>query len=148
MSHFHDHFKTEFNSLYELADGTFAKRGMSLNAFLNKANELIHYLTIHHTIEERHIFPVLAKRMPMFAMENDGVHLESHKGIHHGLEDLTNLVTKYKKDPTSYKPEEFRACLDSWRQVLFTHLDDEVADLKGENMKKYWTLAEVDRIPM
>lgn len=81
-------------------------------------------------------------------MENDGVHLESHKGIHHGallppmylfvspstrvssiltgLEDLTNLVNKYKKDPTSYNPVEFRACLDSWRQVLFTHLDDEV----------------------
>ena len=39
-------------------------------------------LTVHHTIEERHIFPILAKRMAMF--QNDDVHLKSHEAIHHG----------------------------------------------------------------
>ena len=65
-----------------------------------------------------------------------------------------------------------KECLDGWREVLFTHLDQEVSrayptmfdpgrvraraklttqlyqveDLSGENMKKYWTLEEVDRI--
>ena len=39
-------------------------------------------LTVHHTIEERHIFPILAKRMTMF--QNDDVHLKSHEAIHHG----------------------------------------------------------------
>ena len=28
------------------------------------------------------------------------------------------------------------------------HLDEEVDDLRGENMKKYWTLEEMDRIVM
>jgi hypothetical protein len=41
-----------------------------------------------------------------------------------------------------------RACLDGFREVLFTHLDEEVNDLRGENMKKYWTLEELEAIPM
>ena len=39
-------------------------------------------LTVHHTIEERHIFPLLAKRMTSF--QDNEVHLKSHEGIHHG----------------------------------------------------------------
>lgn len=32
------------------------------------------------------------------------------------------------------------------REVLMRHLDEEVADLQGENLRKYWTLEEVERI--
>ena len=28
------------------------------------------------------------------------------------------------------------------------HLDEEVADLQPENLKKYWTLEELEKIPM
>jgi len=38
---------------------------------------------MHHTIEERHLFPILARNMPQFAKE-DGEHLASHHGIHEG----------------------------------------------------------------
>ncbi|KAH9858809.1 hypothetical protein C2E23DRAFT_800209 [Lenzites betulinus] len=144
MTYFHDHFKHEFAAVYELADGSFAKRGMSLPMYLRMAAQLAKGLTVHHTIEERFIFPVLGKRMQMF--KDDDVHLKSHEAIHHGLDDLTALIRKYLDDPTTYKPEEMRACLDSWREVLFSHLDQEVQDLSGENMKKYWTLEEVERI--
>ncbi|KAI0743520.1 hypothetical protein C8Q80DRAFT_1181703 [Daedaleopsis nitida] len=144
MTYFHDHFKQEFNALYELADGSFTKRGMSLPMYLRLATQLAKGLTVHHTIEERHIFPVLAKRMPMF-QDND-VHLKSHEGIHHGVDELTKKVRKWFDEPSTYSPEEMRTCLDSWREVLFNHLDQEVKDLSGENMKKYWTLEEVDRI--
>ena len=39
-------------------------------------------LTMHHMVEERHIFPLLAKRMPAF--KNDEQHIKSHHGIHEG----------------------------------------------------------------
>ena len=43
-------------------------------------------------------------------------------------------------------------CADSshhfYRDVLMRHLDEEVADLSGENLKKYFTLEELDKIPM
>jgi hypothetical protein len=39
-------------------------------------------------------------------------------------------------------PTEMRGCLDGFREVLFNHLDQEVNDLKGENLRKYWTSLE------
>ncbi|KAK1235022.1 hypothetical protein PQX77_001764 [Marasmius sp. AFHP31] len=101
---------------------------------------------MHHTIEERHVFPILATKMSEFS--NDSEHLKSHRGIHDGMDKLQQLVGKWKREPTSYSPEEMRACLDSFRDVLFNHLDQEVADLKGENLKKYWTLEELEDMNM
>ena len=146
MSHFHEHFKREFNSIYEMADGSFTKIGYSLPLFLRQAQQLNSHLTMHHTIEEREIFPILAKRMPDFDHNTEGVHLKSHEGIHDGLEELEKLVKNYRANPSSYSPTEMRACLDGFRQVLFEHLDQEVADLKGENLKKYWTFEEMQAI--
>ena len=39
---------------------------------------------MHHTIEERHLFPILAKSMPQFADNGGGGHITSHHGIHEG----------------------------------------------------------------
>ena len=90
---------------------------------------------------------------------------------------MSKNVRKWLDEPSTYKPEEMRACLDSWREVLFNHLDQEVCsashpisdslrqirtlmvlmallyplqvkDLGGENMKKFWTLEELERIPL
>ena len=38
--------------------------------------------------------------------------------------------------------------LDSFGAVLWQHLDDEVKELGAENMRKYWTLEEMRRMPM
>jgi Hemerythrin HHE cation binding domain len=87
-------------------------------------------LTMHHTIEERQLFPLLAKRMPAFSTLHDqdhGQHIESHRAIHKGLDELSALISKYKADQTSYNPDEMRACLDGFREVLFRHLDEEVS---------------------
>ncbi|KAI8993100.1 hypothetical protein BD414DRAFT_412745 [Trametes punicea] len=146
MAYFHDHFRHEFNAVYELADGSFGKRGMSLQMYLRLAAQLAKGLTAHHTIEERYLFPILAKHMASF--KDDEVHLKSHEAIHHGLDDLTALIRKWSEEPATYNPQEMRACLDSWREVLFNHLDQEVKDLSGENMKKHWTLEEFESIPI
>ncbi|KAJ7737780.1 hypothetical protein DFH07DRAFT_905700 [Mycena maculata] len=144
MNHFHTYFKTDC-----LADGTFAERGLSLSMYLEMSEQLNSHLTFHHTYEEEHIFPVLATKMQQFSVETDGEHLASHKGIHEGLEALAALVEKFKKEPSMYSPTEMRVCLDGFREVLFRHLDAEVNDLRGENLKKYWTLEELEsRIPM
>ncbi|KAJ7243742.1 hypothetical protein C8J57DRAFT_1365740 [Mycena rebaudengoi] len=150
MASFHNYFKQESGSnLFQLADGTFTKRGLSLSLYLEMSRRLNSHLTMHHTIEETHIFPILGKRMPQFSAEAESaVHLESHKAIHKGLDDLSTLVYKYKKEPSTYSPTEMRGCLDSFREVLFNHLDQEVEDLQGENLKQYWTLKELDAIPM
>ncbi|KAH8107477.1 hypothetical protein DFH11DRAFT_1691675 [Phellopilus nigrolimitatus] len=117
---------------------------MSLTMFLREAESLKKHLEAHHTIEERFIFPVLAKRMPMFS--DNEQHLKSHEAIHEGLARLSDLTNEFKSDPKTYSPTRMRECLDSFREVLMHHLDEEVHDLGAESLKKYWTLAEVDRI--
>ena len=109
---------------------------------------------MHHTMEERFIFPELAKFMPKFGNTNEGEHLASHRGIHEGtkhivlyrisanphavyvynpgLENLDTLIAKWKKDSSKYSPKEMRACLDGFREVLFHHLDEEVMLTTGD----------------
>ncbi|THH02714.1 hypothetical protein EW145_g6713 [Phellinidium pouzarii] len=130
--------------VYKLADGSFTNYRMSLQMFLREADSLknpsssLTDLEAHHSIEERFIFPVLANKMPSFA--EDDQHRKSHEAIHEGLNKLGALTREFRETPTSYSPE--RMC----GEVLMRHLDEEVADLSGDNMKKFWTLEEVDRI--
>ncbi|KAL5485498.1 hypothetical protein ACEPAI_8140 [Sanghuangporus weigelae] len=146
METFHDYFKREFSQLYKLADGSFANKGMSLQMYLRAAESLKKHLEGHHTIEERFIFPELAKKMPSFA--EDEQHRKSHEGIHDGLVRLSTLIREFREEPSTYSPQRMRECFDSFKDVLMRHLDEEVEDLRGENMKKYWTLEELDKIPI
>ena len=64
-----------------------------------------------------------------------------------GLEKLSKLVSKWKDEPTAYSPTEMKGCLDSFRSVLFRHLDEEVEDLGGENLRKHFSsLDELRRV--
>ena len=38
--------------------------------------------------------------------------------------------------------------LDSFGGVLWQHLDEEVEQLGAENMRRFWTLEEMGRMPM
>lgn len=101
-------------------------------------------LTMHHTIEEQYFFPMLAKKMPKFAIGSDGAHIEAHQKIHDGLERLADKVQSWQEDAKAYSPNAMRECLDSFREVLFDHLEEEENDLSAENMQKYWTYDEFE----
>lgn len=121
---------------------------------------------MHHGIEEQHIFPILAKRMDVFK-KGVGEHLEQHKHIHagqscllywfcsadvlrhdEGLDKLELFLNKTKSNHSAYAGEELRGILSSFGPVLFLHLDEEVKTLQGENMRRYYTLEELRRLPM
>lgn len=146
MEGFHNYFKYQFNEIYEMADGSFTKVGMPLVGFLSTIRTFKRHLENHHGIEESYLFPILAKKMPAFA-ENEQ-HRESHKKIHDGLDALGDIMKRVYADQTTYSPTELRACLDGFREPLLRHLDEEVNDLRAENMRKYWTIDEVRQIPI
>ncbi|CAE6438711.1 unnamed protein product [Rhizoctonia solani] len=146
----HDHLAanhtfTLVDSIYAFSDGSFA-RIMPLPAYLRMIMEFHDHLDMHHNIEETYVFPVLAQKMPNFASNER--HKNSHKVIHAGLDKLKDLVTGWKEVPTTFSPATLRSCLDEFKSPLFKHLEEEVRDLSAENLKKYYTLEEVDHLPM
>jgi hypothetical protein len=81
-----------------------------------------------------------------------------------GLDKYDKFLKEVQETPTSYNPDQLRAILDSFRDVLFRyvvfqllsslvmthrHLDEEVEDLGGESLRKAgFTLKELKQIPM
>jgi hypothetical protein len=72
--------------------------------------------------------------MPQFARNGD--HLKEHEEIHHGLDEYVAYIKKCRKDNKEWDGEKMKSIMDSFRGVLFKHLDHEVESLSGEEMKK------------
>lgn len=119
---------------------------MSIRAFLATGEQFIHHLTIHHTIEEQHIFPVLAKRMPAFKKELEL--LTQHKKIHEGLDQFEVYLKECKSGEKELRLGEMGKVMEGFGSVLWEHLDDEVRELRAENMRRFWSLQEMKRMPM
>ncbi|KAH8916076.1 hypothetical protein BT69DRAFT_1355996 [Atractiella rhizophila] len=143
MEGFHNHFRHLFRSIYKLADN-YEEEDYNTREFISYADQLHQYLGLHHNIEEEYVFPVLAERMPEFRDE----HPQSHRAIHDGLDRYEAYLDKCRKDPSKLDPAELKALMESFEQVLFKHLDEEVQSLRWDNIKKYWTLEELRNIPM
>ena len=119
---------------------------MSIRQFLQVGLQLCQHLDVHHSIEEQHIFPILARKMPAFKKELDL--LTQHKQIHKGLDVLQAYLEDCRSGEKELRLEELKGVLDTFREVLWQHLDDEVHELRAENMKKYWSPEEMRRLPI
>ncbi|KAK8041808.1 hypothetical protein PG993_006331 [Apiospora rasikravindrae] len=132
MDMFHAHFRQSWNLLWGAATGGKRPAGMSMRSFILEGLQFLQYLTVHHDIEETHIFPVLAKKMPEFKMgKGNGAAelLRQHKEIHKGMELLEDYLMKCRSGEADLEMRE-------------------VKTLGAENMRKYWTPEEMKRLPM
>lgn len=101
---------------------------------------------MHHTIEEQHIFIVLAKKMACFKPDHEL--LTQHKGIHEGLDKFEAYIKDCKSGERELRLEEMKQVMDGFGKVLWEHMDDEVKALRAENMRLYWSKEEMARLPM
>jgi hemerythrin-like domain-containing protein len=146
MDYFHNNFRDTWNTIYSACESQKRPKGMSIKQFLGLGQQFCHHLTVHHTIEEQHIFPILAKKMPAFKKELEL--LTQHKQIHKGLDKLEKYLEECSSGERELRMGEMKEILDTFGTVLWQHLDDEVKQLAAENMRKYWSLEEMRRIPM
>jgi hemerythrin-like domain-containing protein len=146
MDYFHNNFRNTWNTLYTACTTSTRPKNMSIKQFLSMGQQFCHHLTMHHTIEEQHIFPVLAKKMPAFKKELEL--LTQHKQIHVGLDKLEKYLEECAEGERELRMGELKVILDGFGKVLWQHLDDEVKQLGAENMRKYWTIEEIRRMPM
>ncbi|KAF2423556.1 hypothetical protein EJ08DRAFT_701058 [Tothia fuscella] len=146
MNYYHDHFKSTWTLLHKACTNNSRPSGMSIRQFLTTALEFAHHLTMHHTIEERHIFPVLARKMPKFRKELEL--LTQHKQIHEGLEKFEVYLGECRTGERELRLGELKVLMDGFGGVLWEHLDEEVEELGAENMRRYWSLEEMRGMPM
>lgn len=121
--------------------------GMSLKTFLGEGIGFAESLTMHHGIEEQYFFPKLAARMPEFNPRT-GPLVTQHKEIHEGLDRFEAYLRDCVAGRTEFQMSGLRERMDPWGKVLWAHLDDEVKALGAENMRKYWSKDEIQRMRM
>lgn len=113
---------------------------MSLKNFLSTGLSFLHHLEVHHSIEEQHIFPVLARKMPEFeAGKNAAELLRQHQEIHKGMEVLQEYLEEVRSGERELELGVMKGRMEvgGWGETLWKHLDQEVKTLRAENMRKY-----------
>jgi hypothetical protein len=65
-----------------------------------------------------------------------------------GLHRYAAYLRKCTQDKAAYQPDELKRIMGSFGPVLFYHLDAEVESLRADNLRRYYTLEEVNRLPM
>ncbi|KAL8694844.1 MAG: hypothetical protein Q9218_000603 [Villophora microphyllina] len=146
MELFHNRFRQTWNVLYAAASGSKRPQGMSIKQLLNVGLDFCEHLHMHHTIEEMHIFPVLARKMPAFRRELQL--LSQHKQIHAGLDQFQAYLQDCTAGERELRMPELKSLMDGFGTVLWTHLSDEVEQLGAPNMRKFWSVEEMKAMPM
>lgn len=130
--------------MYKACETNKRPMGLSIRGFIGAGMQFCHHLTIHHTIEEQHVFPELAERMPAFRQHD--VLITAHEKIHDGIEKTEDYLQQCSSGQRELRLYELKEIMDSFGKVLWEHLDEEVSMLGAENMRKYWTKEEIMRM--
>jgi hemerythrin-like domain-containing protein len=141
MDAYHNHFRQTWQMLYKGCTSGKRPQGLTIRQYISYGLQLCRQLTMHHTIEEQYVFPELAERMPIFAPQDHLI--KQHHDIHVGLEKLEEYLRDCLSGSRELRMEELKEIMDSFGDVLWTHLDLEVKMLGAESMRKHWTKQEI-----
>ncbi|KAK8144126.1 hypothetical protein G3M48_006257 [Beauveria asiatica] len=158
MDALHENFRRTWNLLWAYATTGQRPHGLTPGQLARAGLDFADRLAMHHDIEERHVFPELARRMPEFDPrrgggdgDGDGGELVAqHRTIHAGLDGLRAYLEGVQRrgggGDEALTAGALRESMEAWGGVLWAHLDDEVRALGGRNMARYWTKEEVMRM--
>eukprot|EP01112_Ceratiomyxa_fruticulosa_P012424 TRINITY_DN3439_c0_g1_i1.p1 TRINITY_DN3439_c0_g1~~TRINITY_DN3439_c0_g1_i1.p1 ORF type:complete len:167 (-),score=30.02 TRINITY_DN3439_c0_g1_i1:249-749(-) len=142
MKYFHDHFAEQFFDIYKYAD-CFQSKDYTLNEFIRYSLSFTSFLHKHHSIEESFLFPLLAKKMPAFAKDRP----DEHAAIFAKVQHYDDYLKECKRNEGLYDPKKLREIMDTFKDILFHHMNAELECLEGGNMKRYWTKEELLNFP-
>lgn len=150
MLPFHEHFRHTLSQITTLLE-TLSPTSPSKNKPNNLANllylstGLCQHLEGHHTIEERFIFPTLAKKLPQFGHSSQ--HIKEHEKMHKALDNLEKYIGQVSRNLRSGKVkngeleevfdyEKMKKLVEGLREVLLPHLAAEEASLRAPVVKE------------
>ncbi|TWU74955.1 hypothetical protein ED733_005361 [Metarhizium rileyi] len=147
MEQYHNYFRQTWTLLWTAATTSRRPQNLTVKQFLNEAISFTRHLSTHHGIEEAHIFPLLATRMPEFDAKG-GKLVRQHEQIHQGLEGFEAYVRKCHAGREDLEMGVLKEKMEAWGGVLWEHLDEEVRMLGAERMRVVWSKEEMMRMPM
>ncbi|APA08200.1 hypothetical protein sscle_03g029700 [Sclerotinia sclerotiorum 1980 UF-70] len=148
MDLFHNHFRHTWTILHKATTENQRPRNLSIRQFIQTGLSFLRSLEMHHGIEEQHIFPILARKMPEFrAGKNAAELLRQHGEIHAGMDIMQTYLEKCRDGETELNLRVLGEKMDGFGEVLWKHLDQEVETLGAENMRRYWSKEEMRRMP-
>lgn len=150
MLPFHEHFRhttSRISALLTTLSPSFPSKNKleTLDNLLSICASLCRSLEAHHSIEERLIFPILAKKLPQFAHSSQ--HTKEHQQMHHALQDLQKYIAQVSTNLRSVKLRNGRELdevfdhakmvklVDELKRVLLPHLKAEEASLRAPVVK-------------
>ncbi|KAJ8064425.1 hypothetical protein OCU04_006765 [Sclerotinia nivalis] len=148
MELYHNHFRHTWTVLHTATTNNQRPRNLTIRQFIQTGLSFLTSLELHHSIEEQHFFPLLARKMPEFrAGKNAAELLRQHKEIHKGMDIMREYLEKCRDGETELSLRVLGEKMDGFREVLWKHLDQEVETLGAENMRRYWSKEEMMRMP-
>jgi hypothetical protein len=102
------------------------------------------HLAANHDIEEAYWFPVLGARLESF--QTGGFAKEQQKEMYKGLDILAKYMTECKRKHRESDRREVRNIMDSFDEILWKHMDEEVVKLGADNVGLYWTKEEMQSL--
>lgn len=143
MRWFHSHLRTKWTNI----QANLAKPSPPKAVLMRDIADFCNHLDGHHRIEEAHVFPLLAKKMPQF--KHNAAHEKEHEVMHQALVSLAQHMRSIQQHETPWSTHEILGLVNTLENALFPHLEAEEESLKGYNMRKAgFTLQEIKAIPL
>jgi hemerythrin-like domain-containing protein len=114
---------------------------LSLRESLNLGLQFCSNLAKHHEAEENNLFLYLGSRMPAFKE----LFPSQYKKLYKSFKELDNYLNKCK-DGEELNLEKVKEIMDGFGKELWSHMDEEVAVLRADNMRKFWGVEEIWRM--
>ena len=92
------------------------------------ARFLLTGLHLHHTGEDRYLWPLLLERAAPSAELIQTMQAQ-HERVHEHVERTQSLLETWRRNPTSTSGEDLAAAFEELAQVLFEHLDREELEI-------------------
>ncbi|OJD14227.1 hypothetical protein AJ78_05413 [Emergomyces pasteurianus Ep9510] len=144
----HTAFRNTWTTIYDACVSNELPKAMSLDQLIETGKSFCNDLRAHHDLEEQMIFPYFSERMPAFGDKNHKDDLLSqHEQIHTGLTKILEYLLACEGRQKEFELKDLKAIMDVFGEVLWLHMDDEVDQLRAENMRKYWSLEEIKAMP-
>ncbi|OAX78225.1 hypothetical protein ACJ72_07471 [Emergomyces africanus] len=148
MDFFHTAFRNTWTTLYDACVANELPNDISQERLIEIGKTFCIDLQVHHDFEEQAIFPYFAQRMPEFRDEDSKDELlGQHKQIHAGLTKMLEYLSACEGGQKEFELKDLKAIMDVFGEVLWCHMDDEVDQLRAQNMQKYWSLEEIKAMP-